>query len=238
MRQRRPGRLGRTLLVTVSLAALGGVGESLAAASSPPTRAQAAAYARAINLREGDIPGFKTGSVVKQTAADKRMSASIARCAGAVDPRRSIVDSGSPDFTRSNGIVHQDISSNVQVLPSAGLVAKDIRAVKSARGRRCLERAFGQGFAAKKIPGVRFGKVSGSSKSVQANGASGSFALRFTITATIQGQKIPYFFDFFGFSLGQTEVSLAALGFATPVSSTDELGLFSVLLRRAEAAKL
>ena len=89
-----------------------------------------------------------------------------------------------------------------------------------------------------KIAGVKFGKVSASTKPVQANGATDSFAIRFTISATIQGQKIPYYSDFLGFSLGKAEVTLTALGFGVPVATTDELGLFSVLLRRAEAATL
>jgi len=238
MRLRRPSNFRTTLLVTVGLAARGGAGESLAAAGGPPTKAAATAFADAVNLRTGDIPGFTTGPVSKLTAADKRSGAAISRCAGGVDSRRAVVDVFSPDFKRASGIVQQEITSDIEVLPSAALVAKDLRAVNSARGRRCLERAFQKGFATMKIAGVKFGKVSVSTKAIQANGASGSFALRFTIKATIHGVKIPYYSDFLGFSLGPAEVSLTALGFGTPVPSRDELGLFSVLLRRAQAAAL
>lgn len=238
MRLTRPSRFRTTVLVTVGVVALGGAGESLAAAGGPPTKAAATAFADAVNLRTGDIPGFTTGSVSKQTAADKRTSTAISRCAGGVDASRAVVDVSSPDFKRASGIVQQEITSDTEVLPSAALVAKDLRAVKSARGRGCLERAFQKGFATMKIAGVKFGKVSVATKSIQATGASGSFALRFTIKATIHGVKIPYYSDFVGFSLGQAEVSLTALGFGVPVPSTDELGLFSVLLRRAEAATL
>jgi hypothetical protein len=236
MTPRRRTQLGRLLVVVAALGALGGAGESLAA--GPPTKAEATAYAKAVNLRTGDIPGFKTGSVSKTTAADKRTGAAVARCAGGVDPNRAIVDSDSPDFTSSSGVVQQDISSEVEVLPSAALADKDLAAVKSSRGRACLKATVQKQFSAMKISGVKFGHVSLQSTKLPAEGASGSFALRFTVAATIRGQKIPYYSDFLGFTFRQSEVTLSALGFAEPVSGADEQGLFSVLLRRAEAATL
>jgi hypothetical protein len=224
-------------LVAATFGVLAAAGESVAAAP-PPSKAQAKAFAQAVNLRTGDIPGFKKGSVGKTTAADRKMGAEVAACAGGVDPNRAVVDLESADFTSASGIIEQDISSEVEVLPSAALVAKDLASVKSSKGRGCVARALDKEFAAMKIPGVTFGKVSSELAIPQANGASGSFALRLTTTATAHGEKIPYYADFLGFSLGQAEVTLSALGFAEPVSAKDELGLFSVLLRRAEAASL
>jgi hypothetical protein len=228
--------------LATALAALGVVGvagESLAAASAPaPTKAQAKSFATAVNLRRGDVPGFKLTPAEKTTAADRKMAASVASCAGGVAPARAVIDADSPDFSLASGIVQQDISSEVEVLPTTALVAKDFAAVISKRGRTCLEHALQKGFDATKVAGVKFGKVSVLTKTVQANGASASFALRFVITATIRGQKIPYYSDFLGFTLGQAEVTLSALGFDQPVSDSDELGLFSLLLRRAEAAQL
>ncbi|HEX3874943.1 MAG TPA: hypothetical protein VHW26_12400 [Solirubrobacteraceae bacterium] len=236
MNPRRRTKLGRTLAVTVALGGLATAGESLAA--GPPTKVQAKAYAKAVNLKTGDIPGFKTGSVSKTTAADKKEGAASARCAGGVDPNRAVLDVNSPDFTGKSGIVEQDISSEVEVLPSAALVAKDLAAVKTSRGKKCVERSLQKEFAAMKIAGVKFGKVSLQSTSLPAEGASGSFAIRLTIPATIHGEKIPYYADFLAFTLGQSEVTLSALGFGAPVSGSDEQGLFSLLLRRAEAATL
>jgi hypothetical protein len=246
MNPRRQAAPRRTITAAAALAAtlgtlatLGIASESLAAtAAAPPTKAQAKSFAAAVDLRSGDVPGFKVTAAEKTTAADQRMGASVARCAGGVDPRRSVLDADSPDFSLASGIVQQDISSEVEVLPTTALVAKDFHAAISKRGRTCLEHALQKGFDATKIAGVKFGKVSVLTKTVQANGASASFALRFVITATIQGQKIPYYSDFLGFTLGQAEVTLSALGFDQPVSDSDELGLFSLLLRRAEAAQL
>jgi hypothetical protein len=207
-------------------------------ATPTPTKAQARAFARAVNLRTGDLPGFKTGSVSKTTAADKKMSAQVASCAGGVNPSRSLIQVDSPDLTAKSGIAQADVSSEVEVLPSAALVAKDLAAATSSRGKACLERALNKEFAAMKIKGVTFGRVTVATTTLPAVGASGSFALRFTVSAKIHGTKIPYYADFLGFTLGPAEVTLSALGFAEPVSSKDELGLFSVLLRRAEAAAL
>jgi hypothetical protein len=237
MTRRRRMQLGRRLVLLAVV--VGGLGQAAASsAAGPPTKAAASAFAGAVNLHAGDVPGFKTGKVAKTTAADRRMGAAIAKCAGGVDPNRAVVDADSPDFTSSSGIVQQDISSDVEILPSAALAAKDIASVKTSHGKACIERGFEQGFKAMKLPGVTFGRESVASMPLQANGADASFALRFTIIATIKGVKIPYYSDFLGFTLGPAEVTLSALGFATPVSNTDELELFSLLLRRAEAASL
>jgi hypothetical protein len=235
MTSRRRTQLGRISGVAIALGGLTCAAEALAA-SGPPTKAAAKSFAKAVNLRTGDIPGFKTGAASKTTAADRRMGAAVAKCAGGVDPNRAVYDANSPDFTLASGIVQQDISSEVEILSSSALVAKDLAAEKSSRGKACLTQALDKVFVGSKIPGAKFGKVSVQSTALQANGATGSFAYRFKVTATIHGQKIPYYADALGFTLGRAEVSLSALGFGVPVSSTDELGLFSLLLRRAEAA--
>ncbi|MEA2370964.1 MAG: hypothetical protein QOH12_1358 [Solirubrobacteraceae bacterium] len=235
MTSRRRTQLGRISGVAIALGGLTCAAEALAA-GGPPTKAAAKSFAKAVNLRTGDIPGFKTGAASKTTAADRRMGAAVAKCAGGVDPNRAVYDANSPDFTLASGIVQQDISSEVEILSSSALVAKDLAAEKSRRGRTCLAQALDKVFAGSKITGAKFGKVSVQSTALQANGATGSFAYRFKVTATIHGQKIPYYADALGFTLGRAEVSLSALGFGVPVSSTDELGLFSLLLRRAEAA--
>jgi hypothetical protein len=223
-------------LAAGGLATAGALASAAFAAAATPSKAQAKAFARAVNLRTGDIPGFKTGSVSTTTPSDAKTGAEVASCAGGVDPSRAIYDSDSPDFTQTSGIVHQDISSEVEILPSDGLVAKDLAAVKSTKGKRCLEHYFSQELAAEKIPGVSFGSISLETMKLPAAGASGSFALRFNIPAKISGTTIPYYFDFLGFTLGRAEVTLSALGFAAAVPDTDEQGLFSLLLRRAEAA--
>ena len=182
-----------------------GPGQSLAAAT--PSRAQALAFARAVNLRAGDLPGFKAGAVSKTTASERKMSAQLASCSGGVNPSRALIERDSPDLTAASGIVQADVSSEVEVLPSAALVAKDLAAVKSARGKACLERALNKEFAAMKVKGVKFGRVTVTTTQLPAVGASGSFALRFTISATIRGAKIPYYADFLGFTLGPAEVT-------------------------------
>lgn len=226
----------RTLLAPLAAVAIAGVGPGQSLAAATPSRAQALAFARAVNLRAGDLPGFKAGAVSKTTASERKMSAQLASCSGGVNPSRALIERDSPDLTAASGIVQADVSSEVEVLPSAALVAKDLAAVKSARGKACLERALNKEFAAMKVKGVKFGRVTVTTTQLPAVGASGSFALRFTISATIRGAKIPYYADFLGFTLGPAEVTLSALGFAQPVPGKDELGLFSVLLRRAQAA--
>lgn len=230
------GRLGRTLAATLALGGLVGAGESLAA--GPPTKARAKAFATAVNLRAGDLPGFKVGRPTTPSASDNATGDQLARCAGGVVSAKSVYDVGSPEFTLTSGIVQQEVSSEVDVLPSAALVARDLHAVKSARGKKCLATAIGKLLAATKVNGAKFGHVSVESSALPAAGADGSFALRILDSATISGLKIPIYFDFFGVAIGPAEVSLTAFGFGRAVPSSDELGLVSVLLRRAQAARL
>jgi hypothetical protein len=237
MTSRRPTQIGRLVGAAIAFGGLGSAVESFAASPSP-TKAAAKSFATAVNLHAGDVPGFKAGTVSKTTAADRKTAAAVAKCAGGVNPSRAVIDSSSRDFNGTAGLVRQQISSEVEVLPSSALVARDLAAAKSTRGKACVERALDKQFAALKVPGAKFGKISVESQPLQANGATGSFAYRFTLPVTVHGQRIHFYADNLGFTLGKAEVTLSAFGFGVPVSGTDELGLFSLLLRRAEAASL
>ncbi len=229
-----------SLLAAVVIALVGSGGGAGAAAAAAPTKARARAVAKAINLVAADLPGFTAAPAAPTTAADKRLGARVAHCAGAAGPAREIVNSDSKDFSvmSAGGIAEADASSNVTVLPSARLVAKDLRSIKSKRGRRCVTAAINGLLRGMKIKGVKFGTAKVTVGHPQAPGADGSFALRFKITATIKGVRIPFYVDVVGFIVGRVEVALNTLGILNPFPAADEAGLFTLLLNRAVANRL
>lgn len=213
---------------------LGGLLVATPALAAAATKARAQAVAKAVNLTAADLPGF-AGSPSRTTASDRRYSAMLATCSGGVPPSKSLVNVFSPDFTMEppGGLAHQEVSSNVSVLPSAKLVAQDLRSVKSARGRACLAKATGQLLKSMKVKGVTYGPVTITQLKRHAPGSDGSFAYRVRIDARASGLRIPFYVDAIGFSLGRAEVGLTTLGISEPFPATVEQSLLTLLAGRA-----
>jgi hypothetical protein len=234
MGRRRPAPVRRAALIAALAVVAGSIGA--AGAQAAPTRARARAIAAAVNLTAADLPGF-TRSSSKATPGEQQFGAKLARCAGGANPARALVNIDSADFDRTSpgGIADTEASSNVTLMPSARLAAQDLAAARSARGRRCLVVAVDQLLAAMKVPHIKFGRVTLTRVQLQATGATGSFGLRFKVTATSAGLRIPFYIDDFGFTLGPVEVGLTTLGVLTRFPAADEQRLFSLLIGRAAA---
>jgi hypothetical protein len=229
----------RSCLAWACLLVLVPLGGLTAAVAAAPTKARARAFAAAVNLTAADLPGF-TGSVAHSTPADKSRGVTLARCAGGVDPRRALVNIDSRNFKAmgSGGIAAEEVGSNVGVLPSSALAARDLAAVRSARGRRCLAAAVNQLLHAMNAKGVSYGRAVLSTLPHPAPGADGSFGLRIKVTSDVHGLRIPFWVDEFGVRVGPAEVSLNALGVLHPFAAADEQRLFALLVARATAARL
>jgi hypothetical protein len=217
-------------LLATGILAAAALGTAPAAAKSP-TKARSTAFAKAVNLGAADVAGF-TGKVSKPSATDHRLSEMLARCAGSVDPSKDIVDIRSPDFSLA-GAGAQDVASEVSVLPSAHLVAVDLAAVKSPKGRACLTKETGLLLASMKTPGVTYGKLTLTTLKRSAPGSDGSFAYRFRVNATAGGVKVPFFLDTLGFGSGPAEIGLTTLGVGQPFPAADEQRLWTLLAGRA-----
>lgn len=229
----------RSCLVWACLLVVVPVGGLTAAVAAAPTKARARAFAAAVNLTAADVPGF-TGSVAHSTPAGKSLGVTTARCAAGVDPRRALVDIDSRDFNRmgAGGIAAEEVSSNVGVLPSSALAARDLAAVRSGRGRRCLAAGVNQLLRTMNAKGVSFGPAVLSTLPHPAPGADGSFGLRIKVTADVHGVRIRFWVDEFGVRVGPAEVSLTALGVLHPFGAADEQRLLALLVTRATAARL
>jgi hypothetical protein len=216
------------------------------ATSKPLSKARAIALARAINLRAGDVPGFRASQEEKthETAAEKRLEQELLRCVGASGPAfgsgrgsgfgKSLAEGRSKDFKLERGILNLSVHSEVSVAQSAALADKDLAALRGGRVKACLSHYLSLFFKAGLHPGTSIGPVSIQSGTPPAPGTSGSFGWRISSTFTVRRIPVPFYFDILSFAYGQAEVTLFSSGLPAPFPAKAQESLFSLLVARAE----
>jgi hypothetical protein len=206
------------------------------AASRSFNKAQAIAFAHAVNLRGGDVPGFKaaSGHGEHETPAEKRLEGELTRCAGGVSRNLQVAEVGSKGFEREGKSGAQHVESGVTVVQTPALAAKELAAVRSERGRICILRFVTMLFKSQRYEGARVGHVSVSSGSPPAPGTTGGFGLRIATTITLHRVSIPFYMDLLGFVYGPAEVTLASFSLPEPFPAATEERLFALLLTRAK----
>jgi hypothetical protein len=221
------------------LCALALAAAAATAAERMISRSEAAAVAGAISLRQGDLPGY-AGSSNPVTAQERKQGDQVAACDGGTPESDALAVAQSPYFSPRSNPNSLTVSSSSEILASAQLVAKDLKAVEGPRGTPCLaselkpqlEATLGKGSSAS-ITSARLPSV--------VSGADGSFSLAFTVSLSIkQGKttvKVPLYADLIGFAYGQAEVGLDVIATGGEKPSTSlERRLAGVLLARAKAA--
>jgi hypothetical protein len=201
------------------------------------TRAKAHAAAVAINLRSSDLKSLAAQSN-PITASQRRFSAQLTACLGGVPNAKAYALAQSPSFTGS-GSTALTVSSTSEILPSAALVAKDLDAIKGAKGIPCLQAQLGTQLKASLAKGDTLA-IHGAPLPAVVTGGDGAFALRFDVEVHIkQGRasvSLPIYYDTIGFAYGQAEVGFDVLSLRTKPSATLERRLGASLLARARAA--
>jgi hypothetical protein len=205
------------------------------------TKAEAAAFARAVNLTPADVPG----AVVSQEkhgskAGDDRVR--LDRCErllNHVQPHE-LVHRGSPPLTRGEELEREWIASYVAVVPDVRAAAREVARFGSRNARACIARALSVRFAKTFVHGARFGRFSASSLPVPAPGASATVGVRFSsaLMIPVSEVSVPIYIDLLGFARGPAQVALVAASVTQPVPSSTEHQLLSVLVSRAESHPL
>jgi hypothetical protein len=211
---------------------------SSAPANSSVTRAAAIAYAHEVNLSAADVPGAQIGSAERERPRPSRASLEFARCAGAASPGRRVVNIKSATFGARKGRNVIEVSSAVEVMPTAALAAQNYDATRSARGRACLKRLLPQVFATTAARRARFGSPTVSFLPNLLPAGQESFGARVNTTLVGLTSRLPLHLDIFAVLTGPAEVNLTAVGLGRPVSTATERRLLSVLYSRAQAHKL
>ncbi len=254
---RRAAAISTLALSAVLLAGCGGSGHttaktSTAAAATAATQAtpatgvpavpvaraeeaKALAFAVAVNLKAGDLPGFHPSSAHEHaSAAEKRLEPELAKCVGSASTKREATEMSSKTYERGESIITQSVSSQVTVAHTTALAARELAAIRGGHLRSCLARYLKQLLASTNLHGAKVGPVSTKQGSPPAPGSDGSFGLRFIETVTLHGLHIPFYVDILGFVKGRAEVSLFTFAVLREFPAALEEQLFSLLLERAK----
>jgi hypothetical protein len=208
---------------------------SLTGGALARAQAKARAYARAVNLRAEDLPGFRLSTAHEHAAGARHLELELLRCVGSQSTPKALAEAGSGDFERRVSIVSVSVSSEVTVARTPALAARQLAAYRSGRLPGCLSHYFGRLLESQKAHGARISPVSVRKGSPPAPGATGSYGLRFKATVTLHDLHIPLYVDILGFVDRSAEVSLLATGIPEPLPARAEEQLFTLLLQRARS---
>lgn len=201
-------------------------------------KAKGLAFARAVNLRAADVPGFSTRARDKEntTPAEKRAGQELQRCLGRAPEAGPLAERSSPNFQRGGtSIAQQSVSSNVTIARSAAIAVKEVSEVSSAHARSCFTHYLAQLFSGLQAGGVTVGTISIAHGTPPAPHGGASFGLRATASLIVRGVHIPFYLDMLGFVQGAREVTLQTSGIPAPFPATAEQQLYTLLLERAKA---
>jgi hypothetical protein len=213
----------------------------------PITRAQASAYAHAVNLRGYDVPGMT--EVAPEGPTDNRGDGeTFARCIGELSSTHTVVSIHSPIFTYSNRLRFQSAYSTVAVLPSERAADRYLAVLASARARACITHDYRRlllSRADERKP-LRLGQLAAAPllasapTSYRGLGPYRGTALRLTLQSsytTRRGRRVqfPFYIEDFAFAYGRDVISLTAESFLRPFAQANEQYLMKMLVGRAEA---
>jgi hypothetical protein len=229
---------------------------SSAGAGGSIDRAQATAYAHAVNITAADVPEM-TSAGQEGEAKVRSLGVENAHCSGGVSPYRRVVDIHSVRFRGATASPRESVRSDVTVWPTNAVAEQDSAAELSRRGRACAQHLL-ERLAIDAIGRVRVSHVSIAWLPPPLPGAKGSYAARISLritgvlgpgqtqsersTAALESSspnprsvEIPLYIDGFGFLAGPARVSLTATSLKRPASSAIEHRLLSLLYSRAKA---
>jgi hypothetical protein len=173
--------------------------------------------------------------------ASKRLDP-VERCAGNVNPDLVLANIHSATFSGTAEPEHEQIRSEVEVMPSAAIAAKNNAVNRSKRALACAKRLFPLELGSQGSGRVHYGTVTVSRLPDPLPGVPGSFGYRVAVSIlgvpkAIEPTQPRLYIDAFAFLSGPAEVALLTTAFPQPVSEETDGRLLSLLHSRAEANK-
>lgn len=211
-----------------------------ASASKAITHLGVAAYARAVNLRAGDIPGFTSSGNEIEAPKPGALALEEIRCSGAVDPDRRLGRIESTELSAGRAAFSEIIKSAVEVWPTPALVAANNNPNRRSRSRACFVRflrAFHHRVNLERNGRMRIGPFTIATVPYTLPGATNGFLTTIGETRLLRtgAVRAHIYRDIFGFTIGQSEFELEAIGFSRPVPSSAEVRALRLMLDRAMA---
>ncbi len=113
------------------------------AAASPPSAAQAIAYAHDVNVHGYDVPGMiqlsREGPTLERAYWEE-----FVRCSGEPAPTHTVASIHSHEFVEKTRDAYEVLYSTVAVLPSSALAARYVQVNSSERARSCIAGGVGR----------------------------------------------------------------------------------------------
>jgi hypothetical protein len=218
------------------------VGSARGSVSTPaPSRAQALAFVRAVNLSVGDIPEASVEPKHRptETASERREEQACETHAG-WGHLDTLAEASSPNLKRGQELEIERIASAAAVLSDERAVARQFALLTTPALRECLARVLARYLDDRQIRDAHWGRVMVTRLPVQAPGATATVGIRVVATLEIPFNEVsvPIYVDELGFAIGRAEVALSAVSVTQPVPASTEQELVALLLARAKAHPL
>jgi hypothetical protein len=192
------------------------------------------AFARAVNLRSADVPGFTPSSKREgESVREKELQSGLRQCVGPLGFGGPLATAQSPSFKLRRTILDLGVNSEVAVAPTPELAVRELAAIRGARIRQCFSNYLDRLLEGQRKPGARLRPVSIASGTPPAPGANGSFGWRITATLTVGRIPVSLYVDILGFILGPARVTLVSSGVLRPFPAAIQQRLYALLLARA-----
>lgn len=218
------------------------VSTAFVSSARPPSKADAVAYAHAVNLRSADLPTMVLVSP-EQTVATGG-SSSLSHCLGGAHSVGPITEMNGPTFKGNSALrreaVLARIYSTVAVMPSAALAAKDVEEGASRRGRACVAQYWKELDSNRATSRLTYGEVTLAPLPLALASVRHEYGNRVTIptTVTATGAQVPRYVDSYEFAVGRADIQLTVIISPLPFPTSTERLLLSVLAARAKAHSL
>jgi hypothetical protein len=198
-------------------------------------------YAHAVNLQPRDLPGTTVTEQEHEVAP--QATTPTQACAGLGNLARPIAKVDSAKFVGISGSQHDEIRSNVEVMPTTVLATQKNAAEVSSRAISCAERLLLPKLDAANGSRVHFGHATITRLPDPLPGVTGAVEIRIAtpilgVPTAIEPEQPTFYIDAFAFLSGPAEVSMAATAFPKPVPAASETRLLALLHSRASAVKL
>jgi hypothetical protein len=222
------------------------VGRTTAALTRQPakiTKAQAKAFAHAVNLRAADLPNMQVTGAEHREARVQEIDHAFASCLGSTKPLDYLARIHSPKFTSETEgeFEYEWIGSRIEVRRTAASAQASDTRLLAPHGLSCVRRFVSTAF--KPHGAIGYAPVEVTRLSTALPGVAGSFGFRFktaivSLSYLPQPVHFPIYVDLFGFAAGAAEISLVAVGAPEPVPTEADQRLAELLYSRASANPL
>jgi hypothetical protein len=220
--------------------------------------AQYVAFARAVNLRPSDLPGFTASPKKREHWLHNKAfegEGQYQRCLQFKESK-PLFKASSDNLQSGTGLSFAQASSGVEVMPSAARVRHDLRTItlafRSPSIRGCLTRTF-DALGTQTRPGqlhalnvrVLVGRLRVTPiRTEAAAGTAGTFGVTLRLGVTYvfsaHGRTVPvpvtFYVDVVGAGVGRAEITLTASSLNKPFDAQPEASLFALLTSRAASS--